>query len=132
MIRLVTSAILLVGLASAASAVAVSKDSSLVTVNYGDGNGFVAFVPGTDLKPGVEVMVGNGGMAELVYADGCVMKVTPSTVATVVGAVCKPVGGVGGSVGPAAAIAGAAGATTIAAVATQDSNDNAQPVGISR
>lgn len=54
---------------SAANAAMIENISGGVKVNRGEG--FSPLSGSTDLAPGDRVMVGKGGSASLVYADGC-------------------------------------------------------------
>ncbi len=137
MIRLVTSAILVMGLASAASAASLSVVSGPVLVD--NGKGFAKVSAATDLKPGARVLVSKGGKADLAYADGCQKTLGPNTVTTVVeSGACKPAAQVAaqgnpnktpGWVEPTVIIGGTAALVTGAAFLVDDQNkSNATPI----
>ncbi len=59
---------------TAANAAMLENIAGGVKVNHGEG--FSSLKGSTDLAPGDRVMVGKGGSASLVYADGCRVKLT--------------------------------------------------------
>ncbi len=126
MIRLVTSTILVVGLASAASAASLSVVSGPVLVD--NGKGFTKVSTAADLKPGARIMVTKGGKADLAYADGCLKTLGPNTVTTVVeSGACQAVAQVAAQANPAwvaptVVIGGTAAIVTGAAFLVDDNN----------
>ncbi len=133
MIRLVTSAILVVGLASAASAASLSVVSGPVLVD--SGKGFVKVSTNAELAPGSRVMVSKGGNAALAYADGCSKTLGPNTVTTVVGSgACAPAAQVAAQaksplLAPAIVIGGTAALVTGLAFAADDNaSNNSTPI----
>jgi hypothetical protein len=64
-----------------AHAATVVPGQGIVMVNHGQGYQQVA--GSTDVSPGTTVVVGPGGSAQVVYADGCTVQVEPGSVVTV-------------------------------------------------
>ena len=79
------AAMLLVGFVCPASATTVEVVKGIVSVSQGDG--FRQVTGSTTVSNGSKVMAAPGGMARIVYPDGCVVPVGPGGVATV--GVCK-------------------------------------------
>jgi hypothetical protein len=76
--------------AAAASAIALGGSAVAATVTsiegrlqINTGSGYHTVSGTTEAKPGASVMVGPGGKAEILYADGCRTPVTPGAVAVV-------------------------------------------------
>ncbi len=131
MIRLVTSAILVVGLASAASAASLSVVSGPVLVD--SGKGFVKVSANSELAPGSRVMVAKGGNAALAYADGCSKTLGPNTVTTVVGSgACNQKAQVAAQskdlLTPTLIIGGTAALVTGLAFVAKDDNNTTSPI----
>jgi len=82
MIRLVTSAVAVFALASAASAATLSDVSGSVLVD--SGQGFKKVSAASDVPVGSRVMVTRGGQAMLAYADGCKKTLAANSITTVV------------------------------------------------
>jgi hypothetical protein len=68
-------------LSSEASATTVTSISGKVSINRG--NGFSRISTDTSAKGGDRVMAGPSGSAEIVYDDGCRVKVEPGAVVTI-------------------------------------------------
>jgi hypothetical protein len=80
-------------MASQALAATVNATSGQVLINRGEGYTMVA--GSTQAKAGDTIVVNPGGSAQIVYPDGCVIDVSPGSVAAI--AVRSPCGGGGGS-----------------------------------
>ncbi len=140
MIRLVTSAVAVFALASAASAATLSDVSGSVLVD--SGKGFKKVSAASDVPVGSRVMVTRGGKAVLAYADGCQKTLAANSITTVVksGAceqssqVAAQAGGTGFGLGPAAVIGGGVviGATTAIIVGASEDDNNTPPLPISQ
>jgi hypothetical protein len=65
------------------SAVAATVTSIEGALRVNTGSGYHTVSGTTEAKPGASVMVGPGGKAEILYADGCRTPVTPGAVAVV-------------------------------------------------
>ena len=74
-------AMLFVGFVTPASATTVEVVKGVVSVNQGEG--FRQVTAATQVFDGNKVMAAPGGMARIVYPDGCVVPVGPGGVATV-------------------------------------------------
>ena len=64
-------------------ALAASVDSIQGKVSINRGSGFKPLNGSTEANAGDQVMASPGGSANIVYPDGCVVKVDPGTVVTV-------------------------------------------------
>jgi hypothetical protein len=80
-----SAAMLFVGFICPASATTVEVVKGVVSVSQGDG--FHQVTGSTQVSNGNKVMAAPGGMARIVYPDGCVVPVGPGGVATV--GLCK-------------------------------------------
>jgi hypothetical protein len=80
-------------MASQALAATVNATSGQVLINRGEGYTMVA--GSTQANAADTIVVNPGGSAQIVYPDGCVIDVSPGSVAAI--AVRSPCGGGGGS-----------------------------------
>jgi hypothetical protein len=88
-----TAALLAISMASQALAATVNATSGQVLINRGEGYKMVA--GSTQANAGDTIVVNPGGSAQIVYPDGCVIDVSPGSVAAV--AAQSPCGGGGSS-----------------------------------
>ena len=88
-----TAALLVISMASQALAATVNATSGQVLINRGEGYMMVA--GSTQANAGDTIVVNPGGSAQIVYPDGCVVDVSPGSVAAV--SAQSPCGGGGGS-----------------------------------
>src|SRR6476661_3290185 len=87
-----TAALLAISMATQALAATVNATSGQVLINRGEGYTMVA--GSTHANAGDTVVVNPGGSAQIVYPDGCVVDVSPGSVANI--SARSPCGG-GGS-----------------------------------
>lgn len=90
-----TAALLVISMATQALAATVNATSGQVLINRGEGYMMVA--GSTQANTGDTIVVNPGGSAQIVYPDGCVINVSPGSVAAI--AARSPCGGGGGSNG---------------------------------
>jgi len=87
-----TAALLVISMASQALAATVNATSGQVLINRGEG--YVMVAGSTQANAGDTIVVNPGGSAQIMYPDGCVVDVSPGSVATI--SARSPCGG-GGS-----------------------------------
>ena len=73
----------LVGLVLSPAAFAATVEPIQKPVFLDQGDGFRSLSRRVSAGPGARVMAASGGSAQIVYSDGCVVKVEPGTVVTV-------------------------------------------------